>query len=359
MTLKSSRHGGDVFSLAPAERNKILDFSININPLGLSPQGRRALERYWEIETLRYPDVEDRDVTEALAKAYHMPKDTIALGNGATELMYTLLAMIRPSKVLVPAPAFSEYRLSAEAAGIPTESFLLDRDHDFALPLEELENRMTENSLIYLGHPNNPDGCLLRKDDFLSLLSMAEEKKSLLVIDESFIDFVEGDVSCRPYVNNNSHAVVVMSLTKFYAVPGLRIGCSFAAPPLTEKLKSRLIPWNVNGPAQLYMTYAAGDREFIEKSRTFCREERARFVKALSEIEGLQVYPGCVNFILLKLTGSIRNAADLQKLLLPENIFIRQCGNYEGLDDSYFRLAVRTREENDRLIHSLKEVYHP
>lgn len=139
MTLKSSRHGGDVFSLAPAERNKILDFSININPLGLSPQGRRALERYWEIETLRYPDVEDRDVTEALAKAYRMPKDTIALGNGATELMYTLLAMIRPSKVLVPAPAFSEYRLSAEAAGIPTESFLLDRDHDFTLPLEELE----------------------------------------------------------------------------------------------------------------------------------------------------------------------------------------------------------------------------
>lgn len=356
MTLKSSRHGGDVFSLAPSERNKILDFSININPLGLSPLGRRALLRYWEIETLRYPDVEDRDVTAALSGAYHMPEDTIALGNGATELMYALLAMVHPAKVLVPAPAFSEYRLSAEAAGIPTESFLLDRDHGFSLPLEELERRMTKNSLVYLGHPNNPDGCLLKKDDFLSLLSIAEEKKSFIVIDESFIDFVEGDVSYRPYVNNSSQVVVVMSLTKFYAVPGLRIGCSFASPDLTEKLKSCLIPWNVNGPAQLYMTYAAGDREFIDQSRIFCREERERFAQALSGIEGLTVYPGCVNFILLKLTGAIKDAGELQKRLLPENILIRQCGNYEGLNTSYFRLAVRTEEENRRFLDALKEV---
>lgn len=106
MTLKSSRHGGDVFSLAPSERNKILDFSININPLGLSPLGRRALLRYWEIETLRYPDVEDRDVTASLSAAYGMDKNTIALGNGATELMYTLLRFLKPKKVLVPAPAF-------------------------------------------------------------------------------------------------------------------------------------------------------------------------------------------------------------------------------------------------------------
>lgn len=356
MTLKSSRHGGDVFSLSPSERNKILDFSININPLGLSPLGRKALLRYWEIETLRYPDVEDRDVTASLSAVYGMDKDTIALGNGATELMYTLLRFLKPEKVLVPAPAFSEYRLSAEAAGADTESFLLDRDHGFSLPLEELERRMTKNSLVYLGHPNNPDGCLLSMEDFKKVMALAEDRESYVVIDESFIDFVEGDVSYRSFVKTYSHLVVIMSLTKFYAVPGLRIGCSFASPDLTEKLKSCLIPWNVNGPAQLYMTYAAGDREFIDQSRIFCREERERFAQALSGIEGLKVYPGCVNFILLKLTGAIKDAGELQKRLLPENILIRQCGNYEGLNTSYFRLAVRTEEENRRFLDALKEV---
>ncbi len=359
MTLKSSRHGGDVFSLDPAERNKILDFSININPLGLSPKGRKALSRYWEIETLRYPDVEDRDVIESLSLAYGMDKDTMALGNGATELMYTLLRMVQPKKVLVPAPAFSEYRLSAEAAGAETESFLLDRDRGFALPMDELEKKMAPGSLLYLGHPNNPDGCLLSKDDFQKVMALAEERESYVVIDESFIDFVGGNLSYRSFVKTYSHLVVIMSLTKFYAVPGLRIGCSFSCPRLTEKLKERLIPWNVNGPAQLYMTYAAKDREYIKQSRAFCAAERTYFAEKLSEIKGLKVYPGCVNFILLKLTGSIKDAADLQKLLLPKDIFIRQCGNYEGLDDSFFRLAVRTREENDRLLNALKEVYHP
>ena len=251
MTLKSSRHGGDVFSLAPSERNKILDFSININPLGLSPLGRRALLRYWEIETLRYPDVEDRDVTASLSAAYGMDKDTIALGNGATELMYTLLRFLKPEKVLVPAPAFSEYRLSAEAAGADTESFLLDQDHGFSLPLGELERKMVPRSLLYLGHPNNPDGCLLSMEDFKKVMALAEDRESYVVIDESFIDFVEGDVSYRSFVKTYSHLVVIMSLTKFYAVPGLRIGCSFAHPALTEKIKDHLIPWNVNGPAQL------------------------------------------------------------------------------------------------------------
>lgn len=359
MTLKSSRHGGDVFSLAPSERNKILDFSININPLGLSPLGRRALLRYWEIETLRYPDVEDRDVTASLSAAYGMDKDTIALGNGATELMYTLLRFLKPKKVLVPAPAFSEYRLSAEAAGADTESFLLDQDHGFSLPLGELERKMVPRSLLYLGHPNNPDGCLLSMEDFKKVMALAEDRESYVVIDESFIDFVEGDVSYRSFVKTYSHLVVIMSLTKFYAVPGLRIGCSFAHPALTEKIKDHLIPWNVNGPAQLYMTCAARDREYIEASRAFCSSERKYFAGKLGELEGLTVYPGCVNFILLKLTGSIRDAADLQKQLLPEGIFIRQCGNYEGLDNSFFRLAVRTREENNRLLKALKEVYHP
>ena len=357
MTLKSSRHGGDVFGFSPEERNKILDFSININPLGLSPAGRKALTRYWEVETLRYPDVEERDVKEALSKAYGMDKDTMSLGNGATELMYTLLRITKPARVLVPAPAFSEYRLSAEAAGAPVETFFLSPEDHFRMPLGDIEKKMGPRSLLYLGNPNNPDGCLLGREDFESLMKRAGETESLVVIDESFIDFAGDGHSFRQDCRRYPNLVVIMSLTKFYAVPGLRIGCSFGNPEITGRLNDALIPWNVNGPAQLYMTQAAGDRDYIERTRSFVKTEREWLAGELEKLPGLVVYPSTINFLLLKLTGRVKDASDLQKMLLPEDIFIRQCGNYEGLDNSFFRLAVRTHEENERLLASLRKVW--
>ena len=162
MTEKSARHGGDVFGLSAAEQEKVLDFSININPLGLSPLGKEALLHSWEREALRYPDVECRGLLAAISTRYGVPTDTIALGNGATELMYKLLSLLKPLKVLVPAPSFSEYRLSAEAAGCEVESFLLPKENGFRLPLEEIRRKMTAHSLLYLGHPNNPDNFCMR-----------------------------------------------------------------------------------------------------------------------------------------------------------------------------------------------------
>lgn len=357
MSVKSARHGGDIFGLAEEERNQIIDFSININPLGLSPKGREALSRSWEKETLRYPDVECRDLVKQLSKRYDMPENTIALGNGATELMYKLLELLRPKKVLVMAPSFSEYRLSAEAAGSPVESILLEKKNGFALPVETIRKKLTHHSLLYLGHPNNPDGQLLVKEDLLSLLKAVKETDSFLLIDESFIDFLGDGYSYRQLFRDISYGAVVMSLTKFYAVPGLRIGCAFLAPKLCETLKSTLIPWNVNGLAQLYMTAALQDDAYREDTIRYNQEERAFFAGELGKIQDIEILPGCVNFILCRLKGTFQTAADLQKALSPYGFFLRQCGNYEGLDDTYFRLAVRTKEENRTLLHAMQEVF--
>ncbi len=177
MSIKSSRHGGDVFGLSEEEQNKVFDFSININPLGLSPEGRAALLAHWEKETLRYPDVECRALKKSLSIRYEIPEESMALGNGATELMYKLLELLHPKKVIVPAPSFSEYRLSAEAAGCPVDSFLLKADQGFALPLEEIEKKLLPHSLIYLGHPNNPDGQMLSPSDFEAVLRLAKKKE--------------------------------------------------------------------------------------------------------------------------------------------------------------------------------------
>ena len=355
MTLKSSRHGGNVFAFSRARRNAILDFSININPLGLSPLGRKALKRYWEIETLRYPDVESRDVTAALSRSYGMEEECITLGNGATELMYTLLRIAMPDKVLIPAPSFSEYRLSAESAGCTVETFLLNHEAGFPLPLEKIRKAMAPHSLVYLGNPNNPDGRLLKREDFNAVMDMAEG--SLVVIDESFIDFVGDGFSYRKLVNSYPNLVIIMSLTKFYAVPGLRIGCAFSTPATAANLKKQLIPWNVNGPAQLYMAEAAGDKEYISRTKHFVSKERSFLQGELSSFPGLAVYPGTVNFLLLKLTGKNRDVSLLADDLLEEGILIRQCDNYEGLDQSFFRIAVRSREENEKLLNALRKVW--
>lgn len=357
MTLISYRHGGEVFSFSPEERNRILDFSININPMGLSPKGRKAIERFWEIETTRYPDVDARDVTGSLSECYHIPVGMIALGNGATELMYTILRILKPSKVLVPAPSFSEYRLSAKAASVPVETFYLKESEQFRIPVAEIISMMGKKSLLYLGHPNNPDGNLIEPQDFRDIMEAAVQKGSYVVIDESFIDFVDRDVSFRSFCTRYPNLIIIMSLTKFYAVPGLRIGCSFASEAITALIKKNLIPWNVNGPVQLYMTHAALDQEYILETRKFCREERQEFVKQLSLFHGLSIYPGTVNFILCRLTGGIKDSGELQELLRPHEIMIRQCGNYDGLDNSFFRLAVRRRNENKKLLDALRKVW--
>lgn len=347
-------HGGDVFSLPKTERESILDFSININPFGMSPKGKAAMLEYLDTDTARYPDVYCREMKEALSRCYGMPENQMTCGNGATELMYAFVRSFRPSAVYVPAPAFSEYRLSAEAAGIPVNSFLLDYSREFRPLGTHFLNLIRPHSLIYLGNPNNPDGQLLDRHVFESVLRRAEETESQVMVDESFIDFAGAEYSVRHDIASHPALTVVMSLTKFYAVPGLRIGVLFSSAPVSEALQKELYPWNVNGVVQRYMASAAGDTSYQEASRRYAASERARMENLLQQSGKLTVYPGKANFILLRLRD--HTARWLQEQLWPWKIMIRQCGNYECLDDSFFRVAVRKKEENDALLKALKEV---
>lgn len=347
-------HGGDIFGLPKEERDSLLDFSININPLGMSPKGKDSMLAHLDMDAARYPDVLCRDMKRALSARYGMKEDCITCGNGATELMYTFARVFKPSAVYVPAPAFSEYRLSAEAAGIPVSSFLLDAAHGFRPLGTHFLERIRPHSLIYLGNPNNPDGQLLGQDVLEMIIERAEEVESQVMVDESFIDFVGETSSVRHYIEQHPCLSVVMSLTKFYAVPGLRIGILFSSSPVAEVIQNALYPWNVNGLVQRYMTEAVKDQSYINKSIEYVHSERSRMEAILSSSEKLTVYNSTANFILLRLKG--HTARWLQTELLPRHMMIRQCGNYECLDDSFFRIAVRKQEENDRLLEAMREV---
>lgn len=350
-------HGGDIFSFPKEARNAILDFSANINPLGMSPRGKAALEGAFEREAMRYPDIECRDMKQAIAAHYKVAADEVTCGNGATELMYAAMRALRPSVVYVPAPSFSEYRFAAKTAGIPVESFLLDKNKNFAPADESFLAALPKGAMVFLGNPNNPDGQLLSMGTFFRFVRAVEAAEGWLVIDESFIDFTEGQASFRDEVLRHPRVIIILSLTKFYAVPGLRIGISIAAPAVEKTLSHELCPWNVNGPVQLYITEAMQDEDYIEATRDYVEAERRRMRLFLSTHPALTVYDSTVNFLLLRIKAEGKDGAWLERELLPRGLHIRRCGNYEGLGEDFVRVAVRRTEENDRLIAALKEVF--
>lgn len=355
MSLENGGHGGDIFSLSKKEQNGICDFSTNINPLGMSPLGWHALKKEEEKIILRYPDVFCRDMRKSLSLRLETAPDCITCGNGATELMYLLMKIIRPSCVYIGAPSFSEYKLAAQSVHSPVVSFTLEKDNQFQVPLSFFKKGILSHSVIFLGNPNNPDGQPLSEPAFHSLMSLAEKNDSYLVIDESFIDFLPDSYSYRAEAAFHDHLVILSSLTKFYAIPGLRAGYMISSKNLAESMSHELIPWNVNGLAQLYISKAVLDDDYISKSRNYVKNERQRFSSLLQSFSDITGIWGSVNFLLLQLRNDGLTGTQLEKKLLPSGFLIRRCQNFESLDDYWIRLAVRTEKEDTSIIDHLKE----
>lgn len=355
MIHSASRHGGEVFSIPEKERDQFIDFSININPLGLSPKGKDALLQSLDRDVLRYPDTEAGDLVTALSGRYGVDTTQITVGNGATELMYALILLLRPKRVIIPEPSFSEYRLSAQAAGSEIVSIPLEMP-DFSLPVEDICAQITHKSLIYLGNPNNPDGKLLSEGHLSQILDAAANHHSYVVVDESFIDFGNGR-SYRARCGTNPYLIVVMSLTKFYACPGLRIGCAFSSAGIASALSERLIPWHINGPVQTYMRSALSDGAYIQKSINYCREQKDILYEGLSDFREIHYICGYANFILCRLDPTSGTVSAMEEKLRAHKLLVRNCGNYTYLDDSWFRIAVRSADENAKLLSALKEIF--
>lgn len=353
--MTQAEHGGDIFGMSVNEQNSVLDFSVNINPLGLSPLGEEALLSGLTREIMRYPDICCRDLKQAVATNYGVSLQNILCGNGATELIYALIRVLHPPLVCVPAPCFSEYERAAVAESISVKSYALDCENGFIVKDWDMLGHLPKGSVIFAGNPNNPDGRILPKEDFLRLAAAARLCDGYLIIDESFADFIDDDISYRNYLRSNSQIMIVASATKFFAVPGLRIGFLFSSSPRLSDIKKMLPPWNVNGPVQLYLRHALEDIKYIQLSKKFLKEEGVRLRSVLETFSQMTVYPGAANFILLRLTNG-KSAAWLQGKLIDKHILIRQCGNYKGLDKTFFRVAIRTREENERLLSALREI---
>ena len=372
----SKIHGGNIFQFAHEQRiepYEVVDFSANINPLGPSQRGLDALNAQLRYIS-HYPDATNDDVLNAIADTYGMNKHQIIVGNGAAELLYAICRLPGYTGAFVPAPGFSEYKEALEASKIPVRDiFYRPREDDngkpyFEVPYLALETFAAElkgqdgRIIVFLGNPNNPDGTLLDKDHIRTVASMLKDANSLLVIDESFIDFVGNDPlqdnehSMRSLVNEFDNIVVVHSFTKFYAVPGLRIGAAFANKTLITQLQQYIPSWSVNTLAQAYTKAALNDVDYIKLTKQELNEERAFMYNALDALEGVTVYPPSANFILFQVNQEGITANYINEELKKYNMIVRNCDSYVGLTNHWVRIAIKDHETNIKLVDKLTNI---
>ncbi|MBI2873752.1 MAG: threonine-phosphate decarboxylase [Firmicutes bacterium] len=352
-------HGGNVWAAAarlgcPPE--EILDFSASLNPLGPPSGVLKAVKE--AMRRLRYyPEPGARAFREAVAAFRGVDPDHVIAGNGSAELLFLLPRVLKPARVVAPVPSFASYEDAAGAAGLSFQPFPLDPGKGFTLDSESaraLAASILPGDLLFLADPNNPTGIGIAREDLLFLAGEAERIGFWLVLDESFIDFARDSLAPEIIAAGLRRTVVVGSLTKIFALPGLRIGFAVGDPGLLGTLELARDPWSVNVLAVEAGRAALARPEFVTRTRRFVARRRPELSRGLSLLGGLQPLPSEVNFLLVDGSGTGISAADLSSRLFREKILIRDCANFRNLTPAYFRVSIQGREENARLLRALE-----
>jgi threonine-phosphate decarboxylase len=349
-------HGGDVHAWAKQARIRpaeIIDFSASINPLGPPTSARKAFQKSYE-EIPRYPDPYGEELKEALANRHGMRPEELLLGNGSTQLIYLLCFALRPRKALVVGPAFSEHANALKLAGAKVRFLSLAADDSFRFSTEKFTAVWAkDDDMAFLTTPNSVTGQLIPRAEIEKIARLALIKRKFLVVDETFIDFVEGE-SVKQLIRENPYLIVLRSLTKFYALPGLRLGYLLAHSRTVAQFAAYLEPWSVNGPAQKVALACLADRSFGLKTGRWLQRERNFLAQALIALKGFLPYPSSANFLLVRIANNA-SAAGLRSFLLNKKILIRACNSFAGLGSDHFRVAVRQRKDNRLLLEALRE----
>ncbi|PYI57505.1 cobyric acid synthase [Paenibacillus flagellatus] len=353
--LEQYGHGGDLTTaetLYGRPAGGFLDFSSNMNPFGPPDAVGRLLAERWR-ELARYPDPAVRGLRRAIAAAYGIPEESVLVGNGAAELIDLSVRVLAPRSVALARPSFSEYEEAVRKIGGDVVDVPLSAEDGFALREETLREAAARADLLVLGHPNNPTGRLADRELLLRLV----RDNVRLVVDEAFVDFVpdEGRVSLIRHAAETDGLYVIRSMTKFYAVPGVRLGFMVARPEAIRKLAELQVPWSVNAIAQWIGQAAFGETAYADRTRLWLAEERPWLTERLLEL-GLRVFESDVNFLLVSIPASIGlDVKTLQRRMGEAGVLIRDASLFPGLDESYFRLAIRLRAENETMLAKLRQ----
>lgn len=407
-------HGGDIYG------NKVkLDFSVNINPLGMPEKAKEAAKRGVELCT-GYPDWDQRELRESLSKYLDVPERNLLFGNGAADLIYRLMQVIRPEKVLVPAPSFSEYSEAAVRSGSEVQKFVLYEKDSFCFTDEALEKfidqieKMAAGSAVFLCNPNNPDGGMIPKEMLYRIYGVCERKGIWLIVDECFLPFSSHEevYSMIPEIRKRSkkrhltecnrnttkaffntaecsmgsvlksqseivyneknrtidsgfdvengigrHLIILRAFTKIYGMPGLRLGYLVTEnQELIKEIRETMTPWEINIPAQMAGVAALSDGDYLKETRQIIKEERKYLIDEILRNRLAEKIYNIESESNFILFRVSQDVTDLKEKLIEKGILIRSCGDFSGLDRRFFRICVRRHEENAELIETWKNM---
>ncbi|MDO9543034.1 MAG: cobyric acid synthase [Kiritimatiellia bacterium] len=350
-----SIHGGNIWQRAREtgiSPRKILDFSANINPIG-PPDCLRSII-CGQIENLvHYPDPGCSQLTGAIAGYFGIDPQQIVCGNGSSELLYAIPRALNAARVVLPAPCYVDYARAARAAGIETVHILPEDVSSLEISFKRLESELRGNEIVFIGQPNNPTGLLFDKAAFINLAAARHD--TFVVVDEAFADFIE---DYRSVIHHNLPNVLVLrSMTKFFAIPGLRLGALLGPADKIVQIGKTLPFWSVNHLAQAAGIAFLADKDYMARTRRLVQELREELRRRLSSFPEFFVYPGTANYLLVRIDHNQPDALTLQEKLLRKGIVIRVCDNFVGLDKRFFRVAVRTEKENERLCDAIAEIF--
>lgn len=344
-------HGGDVYSARQKMKQEPLDFSANINPMGMPPGAVRAAADALQ-QCTQYPDPLCRELRAALAAYEGIPAEQIVCGNGAADLIFRIVAATHPQRALLLEPTFAEYEQALRSMDCSIAYFPLQESEGFVLPEAFLQQLTPEINLLFLCNPNNPTGRTVSPALLQEIWKRCEEAGILLVVDECFNEFLEHPEqnTLKGVLKTGANAVILKAFTKSFAMPGLRLGYGLCGNrDLAERIFSCGQPWGVSIPAQAAGVAALQEQGYLERMRRLIQTERRWLSENLARL-GLCVFPSEANYILFRTETEI----PLRERMEQHSVLIRACGNYRGLDDRYYRIAVRGHGENERLIAALK-----
>lgn len=344
-------HGGDVYSARQKMKQEPLDFSANINPMGMPPGAVRAAADALQ-QCTQYPDPLCRELRAALAAYEGIPAEQIVCGNGAADLIFRIVAATHPQRALLLEPTFAEYEQALRSMDCSIAYFPLQESEGFVLPEAFLQQLTPEINLLFLCNPNNPTGRTVSPALLQEIWKRCEEAGILLVVDECFNEFLEHPEqnTLKDVLETGANAVILKAFTKSFAMPGLRLGYGLCGNrDLAERIFSCGQPWGVSIPAQAAGVAALQEQGYLERMRRLIQTERRWLSENLARL-GLRVFPSEANYILFRTETEI----SLRERMEQRGVLIRACGNYRGLDNRYYRIAVRGHGENERLIAALK-----
>ncbi|MFO0698920.1 MAG: threonine-phosphate decarboxylase CobD [Nitrospira sp.] len=361
--VKNLLHGGNIYRVAremDCDPGDIIDFSASINPLGPSPHVWKAIASSKHLLG-HYPDPDCWDLRLALAAFWGIDPDQIVVGNGSTELIDALPRALKIQRLLVVQPTFSEYAAAMRRAGGSTTTLYAHRRDHYALPMDRIRQvletgRSDGRSVdgVILCNPNSPTGQACTVEDLVQLAKVAHRRGLWLIIDESFADYCP-DRSILGKVELWSHVIVLRSMTKFYALPGLRVGFAVSTQRTAGRLQRQLPSWSVSVMGQVAALAALNDVVHARKSLKFMAQERERFRTRLATLPGCAVMPTYANYCLVELPRG-QHVRDITEQLRARKVLIRDCSSVPGMNSRSIRLAVRTAHDNDRLVRTLSQL---